>query len=1402
MAPAISPAGSARSFGWAPTDDPGQLGGPDPAAVYSAGRARTASGFAAMGHIVGVNLMTGALSISSVDRAAPYYSGSFSVMRSYDAQEQFAQSDYLRTHPNTDPRPHFFGNWQVDQEAQVSATWDRAYAELLLGSGPTGGSLAYRSGPGFAVHTEDGTAVEQRLRAYGVPGRTLELLGWRFEPGDLLLKSRQGGLSIVSGRYEAETLIDHVEAELWRFMPAMGIGERYTSAYGYQQFVDVDGMRETNVPVVRTLASDAVGHTIGFHPVAAAPPYRTWVLEDGSTRRYRLDLEHYVTYPDGNDPGNSAKAYVVTQLTDESAPLSAPIQYGYDDAGRLVTVDYPGLAGATQRRYSYAYDDRGALVSIADPIGDSLSFEYVEDGFDVDARLLPRLKVTRIVDGDGNQIEYEYEIANSKTRATLTGAAGDTRGVEVDYAEDTADTHQRYVTGQTVSVTLGPSAPQTIRTRSVYSDDGRFLLTQAIDPLAHATRFEYNDYNQMTAVIDALGHRRELIYDVVAAPTTAAPNRYDLVRTFETSVDVAGTPYDIATTFEYARYDPASSSDPADSAQSTHRLSAHTDALGRTTRFDYDDQHDHLPLRPSRITDPLANVSSRSYNDRGAVLSETDAAASTTHWTYDSEGRLLSATDPNGNTHHWLYDPSTGWLITATDALGAAGDPAHSVKLEWNEAGQRSRDTDAVGAKTEYAYYPSKRLRSVTRYDPAARTTSFAFDAVGNLVELTDPAGNTVLVYYDESNRVYEVAQGGGGVPIRFTHDLAGRATEMTDRNGSVTKYEYDALGRLVKLLEPTWPASAPANAGKQIGVSYDPQGKRLRVTDTEALGDHVYRYDPVGNLVQRTDPDASTLLYQYDARNALVRLHDSAGAIDLAFMLDDDGRLLSLTDSAYLDPSRTFTYHRSAGALVDNLYAIDYDASLLSTRFEYDPNRHLTLAEHSLAGAAFASYGYGYRADGLVGSETGTRSAAYAYDDREQLVDEGLNTRDGYDPAGNRLWRGAAPPPAAKQAVFGSHNRLLSDGQGTTFDYDANGNLLTRTAAGGTATTYTYDGANRLRVVDDGSTIVRYGYDADGRITERVTEHGSTTETRQYRYANGSILAQLDAHGDIAVLYTRDDEGRLLRRRSRTALSPVPSTDPHSLFYMHDGLNSVVRLLDWNGNEHLSVSYDAWGAAGNQGPASGDLFRYRGGFEDTKTGLLNFGRRWYDPTLGRWISQDPLLTDLLIAQRDLMSAVPDINNLYIYAGNNPLNRADLTGLGPPDPPEIGFWAKLGASVIGELLAARARARGARPETGVKGTPTQEVQKKWPTKTTKPGATRESTPDLTAVGTAGRSRNFGRIFGTDFVVPTLGVEIIVGVGTTLAAPVATEVGGGVAVAADVEVGVGLWEVVELAILAL
>ena len=119
------------------------------------------------------------------------------------------------------------------------------------------------------------------------------------------------------------------------------------------------------------------------------------------------------------------------------------------------------------------------------------------------------------------------------------------------------------------------------------------------------------------------------------------------------------------------------------------------------------------------------------------------------------------------------------------------------------------------------------------------------------------------------------------------------------------------------------------------------------------------------------------------------------------------------------------------------------------------------------------------------------------------------------------------------------------------------------------------------------------------------------------------------------------------------------------------------------------------------------DLFRYRGEFEDRDTGLLHFGRRWYDPALGRWLSQDPLVADALVARRDLTAAVMDIANLYVYVGNNPLNLVDPSGLGPPP---ISGPIK---SLLEKLFAAYVRGRQIDwPSGQPKGTPTEQVEKK------------------------------------------------------------------------------------------
>ncbi|MBI3901096.1 MAG: RHS repeat-associated core domain-containing protein, partial [Chlamydiia bacterium] len=97
----------------------------------------------------------------------------------------------------------------------------------------------------------------------------------------------------------------------------------------------------------------------------------------------------------------------------------------------------------------------------------------------------------------------------------------------------------------------------------------------------------------------------------------------------------------------------------------------------------------------------------------------------------------------------------------------------------------------------------------------------------------------------------------------------------------------------------------------------------------------------------------------------------------------------------------------------------------------------------------------------------------------------------------------------------------------------------------------------------------------------------------------------------------------------------------------IHDHRGCVVSLISLETSEPSTYRYTAFGEQ------TGDAlspWRYSSKRVDTETGLIFFGRRYYDPDLGRWITQDP-------------QGFEDGPNLYAYVSNHPLTEIDLYGL-------------------------------------------------------------------------------------------------------------------------------------------
>ncbi len=116
--------------------------------------------------------------------------------------------------------------------------------------------------------------------------------------------------------------------------------------------------------------------------------------------------------------------------------------------------------------------------------------------------------------------------------------------------------------------------------------------------------------------------------------------------------------------------------------------------------------------------------------------------------------------------------------------------------------------------------------------------------------------------------------------------------------------------------------------------------------------------------------------------------------------------------------------------------------------------------------------------------------------------------------------------------------------------------------------------------------------------------------------------------------------------------------------FLYHGNLKPVAEL-DANSNVVRVMEYDSFGRIISDSNPDFDLpVGFGGGLADATTGLVQFGFRDYDPVAGRWTARDPIFFD---------GAQP---NLYVYAGNNPINLRDPLGLWC-----IGgsFYAGLGA---------------------------------------------------------------------------------------------------------------------------
>jgi RHS repeat-associated protein len=230
---------------------------------------------------------------------------------------------------------------------------------------------------------------------------------------------------------------------------------------------------------------------------------------------------------------------------------------------------------------------------------------------------------------------------------------------------------------------------------------------------------------------------------------------------------------------------------------------------------------------------------------------------------------------------------------------------------------------------------------------------------------------------------------------------------------------------------------------------------------------------------------------------------------------------------------------------------------------------------------------------------------------------------------------------------IYDDRHRLLEvtdnlDAAGTiTYGYDANGNQSSR-SQGGETTLFRYDTLNQVMEVvreQDQASLGTFSYDFNGL---RVIKHGADGLLR-YVYDDTSVLVQTSAIGDVVAKY---DYG------SDRLLSVNHYTQGRS-YYHFDALGSPVNLTDTSVAIQARYQYDAWGNYRRSAGERWNPFGFTGHEYDEETDLYYAKARFYDPNVGRFISEDPFQGDI---------ATPPSLHRYIYTYGNPTMFIDPYG--------------------------------------------------------------------------------------------------------------------------------------------
>jgi len=903
--------------------------------------------------------------------------------------------------------------------------------------------------------------------------------------------------------------------------------------------------------------------------------------------------DEHLTLEDGNVDFQGSGGWDLTFLANGGAYTPPP---GLD-ANLVKNGDgtYTLTFNSSQEQLNFT--SAGVLTSDSDRNGDTISYSTSSGN------------VTSITDTQGRQVTLAYA---SPIGEHLISSITDSTSREWKYSYQSANGFDE------LTQYTDPAGKVTS-----YSYDTSGRISQITDPLGNETKFGYDSQSRVTSIIYVTnltlgtGPTTSYTYNTGAGSCAAAPTGDSV---FGNTVSTDANSH--ATTYCYDPQglvlqviDPDAHSGASSFTPDQH-VAASTDALSQTTTATYNANNDLTKITPPALgSGQTPAAPSSGFSTPSSVAgyqylpsSVTDAQGNCTAYTYDAGGNLTDSY--SGQTSP--CDGDTGGTHVQNKYQGDAGVSCGA------KAGQLCSTTDGRGNQTSYGYDSNGNLTSTTPPSPLGETTIVP-DALSRVSSITDGKSQKTSYTYDQLDRVTQILYNGAttctpssGNCITYVYDGDGNVTSTVDNTGT-TSYYYDALNRLTTESLPDTGSDCSGSSPAGITFAYDGVGNLLQSCDSG--GTTSYAYDAANRPLSVAEPGGScgatpslctTFTYTANGQRSQVAY---PGGATLNTTYDNDGNVSSVIgkdkNGSVLS---SFTYTYNVGSTDTGLRQTMAENDAVATHtysYSYDALSRLTAA--AITAGSGTGYTYSYDASGNITSRlAGAATTSYAYNAANELC---------WVYAGSSSNACASAPSGATTYSFDGNGNETGSSAGAAFSYNPKNQTTAITNAGTTLSSLAYSGIDQ---------------------TQR-TAAGSTS------FANAAGGVALATTSGSSTYYLRDSQGSLLGERI--------GSDHY--YYLTDGLGSIVAVISGDG---LTLGdrygYDPYGNTTYHSGTVANPWGFAGGYTDP-TGLVKFGTRYYDPTLGRWTQQDPITGTI----ND-----PGTLNRYIYAACNPINAVDPTG--------------------------------------------------------------------------------------------------------------------------------------------